>query len=212
MPQIVAWECPRTGKLFKEKDQYQKYIRALARQERARKAEEQRKANKAEFFKNMRLTCRTAGDVEEFIKANWIHFVNHAMDVDHAHFLTRRKQKQVNVLDVKLTLGKYGKCSCSHSAPIGKPTNFMSKPNIPTHYWGYKGRLEFKYDAELSFFPSHMFEGTGINCGSGSGGGRSYSCEVTLFGDDWPTMSADDELSAILTPLIAHDCKASDYF
>lgn len=70
--------------------------------------------------------------------------------------------------------GKYdASVSNSHYAPIGSPTNWGRKPELPLYYPGFKGRLWIIYSREPNGFGSDFLSNTGLN--SGTGGYGTYS-------------------------------------
>jgi hypothetical protein len=100
------------------------------------------------------------------------------------------------------------KVSCSHSAPIGKPQNFMGTGDNPTHYSGWKGRLWIVYQKEPKGFGSDPLNGVHIH--SGTGGYGNYgnpnykvtspighyplSWDLKIFEDDWPAIKVHNSL------------------
>ena len=49
------------------------------------------------------------------------------------------------VVGLQLDLAWYDLVSNSHSAPVGKPTNFGARPGLPTSYPGWSGRTWIRY-------------------------------------------------------------------
>lgn len=81
--------------------------------------------------------------------------------------------------------------SNSHSAPLGKMTNYHHDSNHPSGYPGYRGHISYQM-IDDSGGGSNIFRQTGINTGSGGGGGIKYTYEVTLFAADWPMLVLHD--------------------
>jgi len=87
--------------------------------------------------------------------------------------------------------------SNSHSSPIGMPTNWSGKAELPTGYPGWRGRVTFKKEYVLSkkkYMSSSdyseindIYKGIlGLNTGTGGGGYEECSYDVSLFIDDFP--------------------------
>ncbi len=83
------------------------------------------------------------------------------------------------------------KCSNSHSAPIGKKTNWCGQNRRePTGYPGYRGHISF--DVIGANVGSNIFTATGLNTGTGNGGGLNCQFDITLFAQDWPMLVLND--------------------
>lgn len=86
--------------------------------------------------------------------------------------------------------------SNTHNSPIGKPTNWWNKPDIPAGYPGWGGRVTFKKHNKSG--KSHVssndhseihspYRGIlGLNTGSGGGGYNEFTYDIKLFLDDFP--------------------------
>ena len=188
MPIIQAWECPQTGKLFKDKSKYLVHLRRKARENLDERKRMKWQAEKVAFFKNMRDTCENAAEIANFIKENWTWFVSNGRDRDT---FSRKPAPIPELQNINLGFQYSDRVSTSHHAPFGKRANFCN----PQYFPGWRGRLQFTYAPDaMNCFRSSIFEGTGICCGSGSGNGRVYSCDVYMFADDWPLMAQKEVL------------------
>lgn len=110
-------------------------------------------------------------------------------------------------LNFALDVAYNEQASCSHSAPVGKPTNWGGQDKkSPTSYVGLTGSIKGtskhltvvpKKDTWRQSSGSDFFKGfgrgiIGINTGSGSGG-DVFQFSVTLFLDDFPLIKANYE-------------------
>jgi hypothetical protein len=189
MPRIIAFKCRWTKKVFTDK---QKYLKHLIKQREvlvlAREAARVNRTMQAKFIQ-MREECESLADIEKFITENWEVFFHNG--VNHDSWRDRRgKYRKPNLLSVKVT-GRFSyHISNSHSAPIGKPLNWGSKPGIPTGYPGFAGDITWQLDGEYQSFGSDVMQGTGINTGSGGGRGHhGFGYDMKLFLDDWPGLA-----------------------
>jgi hypothetical protein len=200
MPQVLAWECPRTHQLFKDIGAYKKHLRLYARDSLDAKKEAKRKAAKEKFFCDMRKNIRSVQQLEQFVKDNWEFFVRANMDRDPWR-ARQKKYKLPKLVYLKIELGPYKFCSNSHARPLTKTGNWGARdPMKPTGYMGWHGKFVWITDGDTPGFPSDIWEGTGVtNDGGGSSSSVSgrplkknencYWGGITLWEDDWPGLS-----------------------
>lgn len=198
MPLVSAWYCPHSKKLFRTKEQYVKNLRKLARKKyletRTKIIREQRK-NK---FTEMR-ALRSFNSISAWI-------ISHSdLFVVGSRVFSSSEEIPV-ITNFSLTSMLFNKfISNSHNAPIGQPTNFSGKKDLPTGFPGWKGTVKFELSGRYPGFSSRIFENTGICFGSGSGGtkfdestrkeaGQWYQAEVILFAQDWPGLAEEQIL------------------
>lgn len=189
---IQAYQCPQTGRLYTldKKDLYVKHLKKLARKNLNDALYLKRKAKLTAFFKNMRETVGNISELQEFIVANSDMFLFNAWVQEGC-----REGNSIEEFNLKLTKFKIQSCvwikNCrnTHSSPIGKPKNWGGKPDLPTGYSAWHGRLQLEYSGCYPGFFSNIFKDTGIYFGSGSGGKEYYASEFILWEDDWPLLS-----------------------
>ena len=88
--------------------------------------------------------------------------------------------------------------SNNHSAPFGKRTNWGGRvKDAPRGYPGWQGSISFTMSHEVPSFTTNMFNNTGINIGSGGGGGLKFQYTVELFEDDWPGLAKSRTLDIL---------------
>jgi hypothetical protein len=200
VPQVLAWECQHTGKLFKDVVEYKKHLTKLASERRFLRREERRRSEKEGFFRNMRNTVANTGELEAFLREHWELFVRAHLDHD-SNWTPQRKAKYKipKLVYVKITLGDYGIQSNMHAAPLGKRTNWSRVSHLPCYYMGWHGKIELIIEGDLPSFSTRLWEGSGITV-SGGGGSHSipgrplkksedcYWSSITLWADDWHAM------------------------
>jgi hypothetical protein len=195
MPQVLAWECKHTGKLFKEKAKYLSHLRKQAAgrlaERRARKMEEQR----AQFLIDMGNEVTSFESLEDFIARNWKWFMNngHSQRAWRTSSDNTIRHELVKCSFTRMQWGNH--VSNTHSAPRGGVTNWDRDPLLPAGYPGWTGRvtMQVRVPNNHDGFGSDYFAKTGVHTGTGGGCGqidgiRNYSYDVTVFADDFATM------------------------
>lgn len=227
MPQVTAWECPRTKTLHKTKKEYVKHLKGLARVSLDNKAEAKRKAAKVAFFRNMRETIRDVDELVEFVKANWETFYKAHLDRENVRWNTK-KFKIPKLIHLQISLGSVVQCSLSHGAPLGQQTNWCHiDKSRPTHAYGRHGQFIWTLDGDTDGFPSDVWDYTGIvNDGGGSSWStpvevktmnpevryfESYRGDITLWADDWPAMMRDEVERIVVGKLLEPGQKVEEH-
>jgi hypothetical protein len=86
------------------------------------------------------------------------------------------------------------RCSNSHSAPKGLPTNWGREPNTPTGYMGLYGSLDIDIDGGYNIKVSRVCDylGNKFRIHTGSGGSRDHGLgwSVTIWADDFPKIKS----------------------
>ena len=188
MPQVQAWQCPHTGRLWalEDKVQYQQHLRELASGRRHQRRITEIRENANGYLQETLWDCR---DVKEI--AQWF--------LDHGEWLTayhqarntwgnpRRKPWQIKFTSMEITGKWHESVSNSHTAPLGKPTNWHRLFELPRGYPGFTGSIRFTLEntERCPGFHSDLFAGLRVNTGSG-GGVSPSQYELNLFDDDWP--------------------------
>lgn len=196
MPQVLAWECKSTGKLFKDKPKYISHLRKLAAARMHEKRLQRIEDTRIQFIVNMGAEVTSFESLEEFISSNWKWFMGNA-HWRRAWCTKGKRSPDHELVRCSFTQMRWNEStSNSHCAPRNGVENWGGKPDKPVGYPGWHGRIELKVRAPKgsSGFGSDYFEKTGINTGTGGGGGvdkdgvTHYSYEVTIFADDFTTM------------------------
>lgn len=116
----------------------------------------------------------------------------------------------------------------NHSCPLSGEKNFGGyKPNIPTHYPGWYGRVWIRYSNTIEYFGSDPFSESLTYPGSGGSGSYDgpwknscrqgyeknrglpayphvFSWDYKIFMDDWPLINYEME-SLLLLDMLEHD-------
>lgn len=192
----TAYQCPWTGRIVATKRSYVKHLKDL-RKDRIHKAIKERKFNLlGENFRNQ-------SNFNKII--DWIHlhpewFLENSMRNDDCRSERYNKKlfDKFSIEMINLNLRWSSHVSNSHSCPLNGVTNWCnSYDDRPTGYPGWQGRIKFKTTCEIPGFMSALFKNTGINLGSGGGGGQYYTYDVSIFVDDWPKLRKATHLSLL---------------
>lgn len=200
MPKIQVWECPKTGKLFKNFPEYRRHLKKLAKINLHSRKEAKLAANAEEWFRNFRSVETSLEQLEERIIENQDSFWAAAKRTKSWSTKTRNNNsivfpKLIGFDRFKLTWSD--SVSNSHSYPIGGVMNWFGDRELPRGYPGWQGRVEWviEWPEELDgiYHGSDLFASdyTCLNTGSGGGGSRkdghqSYCYDLKIFEADWP--------------------------
>lgn len=208
--QIIAWKCEATGSIFESKTKYQSHLKKLAKERAQKRKVEAFKKEREDFFTTMRDTCRNPDQIVEFIKANWDKFYQNAV-ANYRWNDSRTQFKNQPTLDwIKIDLHWSNTVSNSHNAPFGKKTNWGSRlKDEPTNYPGWIGNINYQVSEYISGLGSEMWEGTGINTGSG-GYASNFYYGLELFAMDWPGMMDAREKAIIMKGLTGDSRKIEE--
>lgn len=192
MPQVSAWKCPRSNKLFLTKKKYLAYLKKTARKELDERIYRKKINGIKSQFAEMRETCSTATEIEEWIKAHadlfWYWAYEREVGRFGCDYIKKPKTPPVfSSISIRGTFQE--RCSNTHSCPLNGVTNWECEDDKPSGYPGFYGRITFCIEPDSPGFGGDIFKGTGINTGSGGGRNKSLSYDVTLFLDDWPALA-----------------------
>lgn len=187
----VIYLHEESGKTFKTKKGYENFDKKY----QEKKKQENILKNKLGEYRNFpRLNATTFSDYARLC-IEYINKINEGTGVTYS--------------DLKFyNLTFSNNLSNSHSAPIGKPTNWRGEFNSPTGYPGYGGMVTFKvnYRDSEQYWKGEYVKMNGapyvgiVGLNTGSGGGRDssnvhviYQYDVKLFLDDFPIIKEKDE-------------------
>ena len=212
--QIIAWKCDHTGKLFEDKEKYQKHLRKLA-------AERRQKEKQAALLKDREVWWRTAQNeyrsINEF--PQWVIDNQDRFWAEAVKSWSRYGNKKAKSMPLPEILEFHhwnvrwsDHVSNSHSCPHTGVTNWWGRGfeqgrHLPTGYPGWTGRAgwtvrchkghEYEYPGADLFYNSKLIR---VHTGTGGGGGhvydKKYGCNVqrfeysiSIFADDWPGLA-----------------------
>lgn len=178
---IAAYKCVDTGKIFESMSAYRLH-RARHLAKKKVESDQQAKRDKVKAsLDHLRNTATTTSEISEWIINNCysLAFYNNIKLTDNFRIIT---------VDFNLTW--QSRCSNSHSAPLNGVRNWgATTSDLPANYPGVCGRIAIKYSGNTNAFFSNIFKGTGINFGTGGGGGANYASDIIMFAADWPALT-----------------------
>lgn len=187
MARIVAWECKRTGTLFKSKKAFKKHLclRSFQRSSAARKDARIQKLRE-EVWTMREMT--SFAELEEWLNNNGALLFKLSCEVGGRGGRPVYKQTKFphKLWDIRIKDMTVRMVPTTHCAPIGRKTTGWSKESPAESYPAFHGRISYRQD-NFPGFSSDIWAGTPINTGSG-GGGDVVSYELTLFFEDFPFM------------------------
>lgn len=180
MGKITVWECERTQKLFRTAGEYNLHNANLRRQDAA--AERQRKRIAARDAQVATLyRCRSFSEIEAWLLENWSMLMREYRG--HVRTDTKSKLVALRIFDLHFNAEE----SCSHSSPLGQPTNWGRKPDRPTHYPGWSGRIAMRFEGNRGEYD--VLKTIGVCTGGGGGGGGEFTFGLTLWEADFPHLT-----------------------
>lgn len=176
---VEAYKCSICGSLHADEDSFNSCEKDCA-------AKQLESAREVEHSNNM----RTLRDYPRLNATSFPHLIQ----------LCKEKAKEMwgVELNFRLDVAYSPVVSNSHSAPVGKPTNWGGNVKLPRGYEGFSGRItgtgKYLKPVKNPLSSSDFFGGTfaqgftGINTGSG-GGGAEFSYDVRLYLEDFPVIA-----------------------
>lgn len=206
MPLVVAWQCPKTQKLFNSVTKYRKHLKVLARKDLAKKRQNKNVTAYQDWVRKLQTCVKSIEELEEELSKNFQKMVN-----DHcthgASFHSDRKAAPPTIVRANVSFSSIrfsDQISNTHDCPKNGVTNWGRKPGSPTGYPGLSGRVTFEYTStdsrEIPSWVTDMFRSLSINTGSGGGGTKreggkiiAYTgeYEVRIYAGDWPELLYD---------------------
>lgn len=217
MSQVLVWKSDVDGKLFEDKEKYQKHLRKLATQRNLETKILVAKQNKVQFWADN--FWNRVKSLEQLKHALLIHAEQLGLNgLDNYWFAGRRKSptgppiiKQFEEFSLRYSDSVSNTHNCPHNGVTNwnQSHNRQKGLNLPEGYPGFRGRVSYHvewYTEWSSSYPggSDLFVGTRIHTGTGGGGNyksydpkdkkgkglQSFGYDVTIFFDDWPGLKA----------------------
>jgi len=218
MPQIIAWQCAKTGEVFTRKADYMQHLKKLARQRYQKRTAQKFRQQAKDYFRSTLRLASSFQEIEAWFSQpeNWKFLANRVSRLGDAWGV-----KDPNIIPDKFKI-KYVHlnkmrwhdcCPNSHAAPDGKPQNWVRNPDLPRGYPGWIGEMTFEYE-DAQNLATDIFIDTGIHTQSGSAVHTKNQCleiastsgihtisemknqtrglrgryGVTLFAEEWPSL------------------------
>lgn len=189
----TAYRCPFTEALFNTKRQYVTHLKDLRKTRMhamARKARHRRLRDDLNNQPTFEKIIEWANNHPEFFFDNAM--LHDPFERDSKNYAAKRLEFEFKITELSLRWSPH--VSNTHDAPYNGVTNWGHyKEDAPTGYPGWQGRISYKMTS-INTFASRVLENTGINTGTGGGGGdNTYSYGVIFFDNDWPNITGRRE-------------------
>lgn len=190
MPRVTAFRCPFTNKLFPltQRDNYIDHLKRLRKRHAAIRERVRARRNWSVFIESGR---QTVSSLEEL--GRWL--------IDNSGFIGAYSRathsvpptKAFKIKEVKFILPRYSSsCSNSHSAPVGKKTNWAGRNNdkdLPRGYPGIDCQLELTVEGTRGSYMGDIFSSVNIYLGTGGGRGHGkFHHSSVIWLEDWPRL------------------------
>lgn len=219
MSRITVWKCDTTGKLFEDQAKYQKHLRQLATERRARRRLQIQNEEADAWWAQAYETEMSVDDWAQFVITNqdrfWAEAARHGSYnwVHVGKTISRRKGAIAMPVPRLLEFTEFclvwqSSVSNSHYCPHNGVTCWSreeAKDGRPMGYPGWTGRVAWivawpeSYDGH--YLGSDLFRSAGrtgrvrAHTGTGGGGGMHYNekhkCHVQSYGFDFRLFAAD---------------------
>lgn len=185
-----AYQCPWTGELHSTKQSYLRHLKKYRTDVLHKNARHRRWLKKAEDLWSQ----PSFDDIIKWLETNSDFLIYNASIND----FIGKKQHYQKIMDsfiftvTKLSLDYNETVSNSHSAPVGKKTNWGGREvysdgsTYPRGFPGWSGLIDFRSNHSIPTFASNIFKNLRIHTGSGGGGLKNGHYEVRFFIEDWP--------------------------
>lgn len=190
MPIVQAYKCPRTRKLFEDKDKYVKHLRLLARESFRDGPDDQVRMNVINRkIDNLRKTARSVDDLVDWFHANIKILELLTVRSRSLHAKPKKQAQTINIFNFKdLAFEEFA--SNERCRPINGVLNRDRDYTKPMHYCAMHGGLHIDTSdgLDLSNVISSYFP-IGVTDRYGGFPGSLLKC--AFFAEDWPFIGAN---------------------
>lgn len=193
--ETTAFRCPWTREVFESKNEFVSHLKRY-RTNTIHRGILRKKRNV--IFKDL-INQDSFEKIIAWVENNPRFFLEQGLDRDpFSREKYKKSQPDFSDFWVKITylsVSYNQSVSNTHSCPRGERTNWGGRETyadgtpVPRGFPGWQGRIEFQINPELKWatFGSRVFDGLGINTGSGGGISENrYGYSVSFFSADWP--------------------------
>lgn len=206
MPLIEAWECPKTGKLFRgtERDKYLAHLKLYARRSLDKRNVAREQARFWATVEEFQAGVQTFEDIAAWMVAH--PEVLFSQYRDDERFDRKGNRKPMTEFQWARFEGMRWDecCSNSHCAPRGKLQNWGGRNDqrgVPRGYPGWTGTFRFAAKHWPFIGNGDAMEKVGVHTGSGGSGGPKsdgytvYQHHTTVFAEEFPNMKFWQDLN-----------------
>lgn len=190
MPQITAWKCPKTSKIFEYETDYKKHLRRLAADSRETKRRQTIIDNIYGWIANEKENIYSVGEIAPWLLKNQKYLME-AANALHLYSFNDKFYDTDEFTKIELVVKWSNDVSNSHNCPKGGVTNWgVRDKTLPTGYPGWTGKVSGCLKRLSKHKGSYPYDGilklVGIHTTSGGGGNESWGFGTELFLADWP--------------------------
>ena len=158
-------------------------------------------------------TIRNKDQLTQWIKQNWTVLMRRGVWYAHGDWRTSahsrlkmdcmRQQDVPELLNICIEGVKFDMFSNMHSAPQGKPINFLMSMDLPKNYPGWEMwlNIECEFNEDWSYAAFCQWDHSLIHTVHGGGTLHGYQRKLILWADDWPAMYEQRQMDLIWTVL-----------
>lgn len=200
---VIARKCPVTGKLFDNETGYRKHLTKIRNTQQLNRYLSHGVQQGNAAFEWAAQNVSSSAQFEEWFRENWKSLALRCVGRYRWSYKSFRNISQIVIPELKtvdLDVKFVQEASNSHSCPRGGVTNWSREAHKPKGYPAWVGRLSWICDAQVLnnrgvYLDCDMFRDTIVNIGSGGGDHIKHEYSVTLWAEDWPTLTTWAHLS-----------------
>ena len=188
----MVWECERTQKLFRSREEYDAHLAGMVALAKDRRALATAKRTFNKVAATLR-DCRSFTEIEQWILTHW-DFLNRACN---------REKLWCKLTRVEISQVSWGDQSTSHNAPIGQRRNWDGKAlnadgtPVPRYHPGFRCSITFWTEQPVkkkyARWEYDFLRPIGLSLGGGGGGRLRYRYDLILWDADFPLLANDPE-------------------
>ena len=199
MPQIIAWQCAKTQKVFTEKEDYSKHLRRLAAANRKAKQYADLKSSFYTWLAAEKENIFSVNDIAPWVilhqrklmdAANALHIYSF-----NDKFFDDDEYTQFFTADMRYSSSVSNSHSCPHNGVQnwGGDVKLKDGSPAPRGYPGWSGRIGGtlkRNKGRMSSYPAtNILKLIGLHTGTGGGGNNSWGYDCRIYLADWPGLS-----------------------
>lgn len=186
MTQVTAYRCPFTGKLFAlhEKEAYAAHLRKVRKHHDSVRNNRRIRRNWKAFNEEGKQKVHTLRELGRWLIDSSAQIGTHGRIVHSV-----APGENFKITEVKFRNPRYSStCSNSHSAPVGKKTNWGGrKDGVPRSYPGVSCNMEIRIEGMEGGYLGDIFSSVRVHLGTGGWRGDGcYHYSSTIWLEDWP--------------------------
>jgi len=200
MPQIIAWQCANTKKVFVEKDDYTKHLRKLANERRKDKRYADLKTNFYNWLTAEKENIHSVTEIASWVLLNQKKLMDASNALKIGTFTNDKYFDDDEFIKFMLVDMRYSQSvSNTHSCPHNGVQNWRGDTKLkdgtpaPNGYPGWAGNIKGALSRNKNRMGSYPYDNIlkliRLHTGTGGGGNESWGYDCKIFLADWPGLS-----------------------